>query len=360
MSDTSRRPRRLLGRMLVVAVAVLVVGAAAVAATGLGWSGDGSDNASSNLPSATATVTKQTLVDTQTETGELSYGGTLTASVRAAGTVTAMADTGMVVSRGEALFRVDNKPVILLYGSLPAYRALTVGAEGADVKQFEQNLSALGYTGFTVDDEYTSATASAVKQWQDDLGLDETGTVDLGRVIYAASQVRIDAHEATVGGAIQPGTAILTYSGTTRVVTVDLDVADQRLAKRDTAVQVTLPNGKTATGKITKTQTVIETSSSGGEPETKIEVTITVDNQTAFKDLDNASVRVAFTAEERKDVLTVPVAALLALAEGGYGVQVVEGSSTRIVAVKTGLFAGGRVEVSGDGLSEGMTVGVPS
>jgi hypothetical protein len=59
-------------------------------------------------------------------------------------------------------------------------------------------------------------------------------------------------------------------------------------------------------------------------------------------------------------VLTVPVAALLALAEGGYGVQVVTGTATRIVAVRTGLFAAGRVEVSGDGLTEGMTVGMPS
>jgi multidrug efflux system membrane fusion protein len=65
-------------------------------------------------------------------------------------------------------------------------------------------------------------------------------------------------------------------------------------------------------------------------------------------------------AGEREDVLTVPVAALLALREGGYGVEVVEGTSTRIVAVDTGLFAGGRVEVTGEGLTEGMTVGMPS
>jgi hypothetical protein len=54
------------------------------------------------------------------------------------------------------------------------------------------------------------------------------------------------------------------------------------------------------------------------------------------------------------------VAALLALAEGGYGVEVVDGASTRIVAVETGLFAGGQVEVSGGGLAEGTVVGVPS
>ena len=58
-------------------------------------------------------------------------------------------------------------------------------------------------------------------------------------------------------------------------------------------------------------------------------------------------------------MLTVPVAALVALAEGGYGVEVVDGRRTRYVAVETGLFAGGRVEVTGDGLAEGMTVGMP-
>jgi hypothetical protein len=51
---------------------------------------------------------------------------------------------------------------------------------------------------------------------------------------------------------------------------------------------------------------------------------------------------------------------LLALAEGGYGLQIVESGGTRVVAVKTGLFADGRVEVSGAGLAAGLTVGVPS
>jgi hypothetical protein len=40
-------------------------------------------------------------------------------------------------------------------------------------------------------------------------------------------------------------------------------------------------------------------------------------------------------------------------------VQVVDGATTRYLPVKTGLFADGKVEVSGDGLREGITVGVP-
>ena len=40
--------------------------------------------------------------------------------------------------------------------------------------------------------------------------------------------------------------------------------------------------------------------------------------------------------------------------------QVVDNGQARIVAVKTGLFANNRVEISGDGIAEGTVVGMPS
>lgn len=64
-----------------------------------------------------------------------------------------------------------------------------------------------------------------------------------------------------------------------------------------------------------------------------------------------------FVSESRKDVLTVAVEAIVALREGGYGLELVQGSKTRMVAVETGLTADGRIEVSGTGLAEGMKVG---
>jgi peptidoglycan hydrolase-like protein with peptidoglycan-binding domain len=250
-----------------------------------------------------------------------------------------------------------------MYGALPAYRRLASGDEGPDVKQLEQNLRALGYTGFTVDDEYSSSTADAVAEWQEDAGLEETGVAEPSQILYAAGAIRVDGHEAEVGDAAQPGQGVLTYTGTARVVTVTLDVDDQRLAQKGATVGVRLPDGRRVDGKITKIETVIDDAGSDNpeaEPETKIEVTVTVGDAKALAEYDRASVDVAFTASQREDVLTVPVAALLALREGGYGLQIVEGSTTRIVAVKTGLFSGGRVEVSGDGLAEGMSVGMPS
>ncbi|MFE2163540.1 peptidoglycan-binding protein [Streptomyces sp. NPDC059447] len=384
MSGTARKRRGTAGRPALVAATVVAVGAGVVAATGIGLpDGDKPKAAHSTLPPATAKVTRQTLLDTQTETGKLSYGESTTLAGKPAGTVTSLPAPGSVVKRGQELYRVDNTPVVLMYGTLPAYRALTVGTEGTDVKQFEQNLWDLGYRGFTVDDEYTDATATAVKKWQKAIGLPEsarTGTVDLGRVAYAPDAVRVDAVKASLGDAVKPGDAVLTHTGTLRRATVELAVSDVRLAVKDAAVTVKLPDGKTVNGKITDTRSKVGDSGNGsggggggggaggggngssgnGGSETKILVTIAFDDANAVSGFDQASVDIGFTASKRENVLTVSVSALLTLAEGGYGVEVVDGGTSRIKAVKTGLFANGQVEISGDGVTEGSTVGVPA
>lgn len=338
-----------------VLAAVIVVGAGVVAAVGFDWGRGPSAEPASELPAATAEVTRQTLVERTVVAGELGYAGGTSVRGKLAGTVTWLAPAGSVVRRGGALYRVDDLPVVLLLGRLPAYRTLAAGTEGADVRQFEGNLAALGYTGFTVDEEYTAATASAVADWQEDLGLPETGKVEPGRVYLAPGPVRIDTLVAAPGD--QAGGELLTVTGSTRVVTLELDVSERRLAVTGAAVPVTLSDGRSVAGKVAAVTTVVTPAEGGqGEDTTTVEVTVSVADQKALG--GEASVQVAFTAAQREDVLTVPVGALLALAEGGYGVEVVRGRSTRIVPVETGLFADGRVEVTGDGLAEGMTVGV--
>ncbi|WP_419998258.1 efflux RND transporter periplasmic adaptor subunit [Streptomyces boninensis] len=344
-------------------VAVLVTGGAVTAATlGLGGSSPGTAGTGDALPPATATVARQTLKDTETADGELGYGTATELAARRPGTLTALPAAGDRVRRGQALFRADDEPVLLLYGSTPAYRALKTGSEGRDVRQLESNLRTLGYTGFTVDDEYSTATATAVKSWQEDLGLKETGTVDLGRVVFAPGEVRIDSVAGTAGGATAPGQKVLSYTGTAKAVTVELDTDDQRLAKKGKEVEVRLPDGRTVTGKIAKVSTVLEPAEGERPAETKVKVEVALPGKAARKaaaGYGQAAVDVAFTAGTRKDVLTVPVAALVALAEGGFGVEVVKGGESRYVPVTPGLFADGRVEISGDGLAEGMKVGTP-
>ncbi|MDG4822950.1 peptidoglycan-binding domain-containing protein [Asanoa sp. WMMD1127] len=353
---TGRRGAKVVGG----AVTVLAVGAAAAATIGFG-SGSGSEGApAAEGPPATATVTRETLDDTQSVDGTLGYGDTTALTGRLAGTVTSLPYAGSVIARGKPIYRVDDDPVVLLYGGLPAYRALGAGDEGADVRQLEANLRALGYDGFTADDSYTSATASAVREWQEDLGVAETGRVELGRVVFAPAAIRVDSVTAKLGGGAGPGQEVLAYTGTSRVITVQLDIGEQRLARKGTAVSVELPDGKRVDGAVRRVYTVIEASDDpNGEPETKIEAQVSLTDGKAGAGLDVAAVEVTFTAAQHEDVLTVPVAALVALAEGGYGVELVSGATSRYTRVETGLFAGGRVEVSGDGIVEGATVGMP-
>jgi peptidoglycan hydrolase-like protein with peptidoglycan-binding domain len=350
-----------------VAVTTLVlVGLAAVVAAGaVGFGGgSGQQPAAANLPPETATVTRGDLTQTEQVNGTLDYGTetTVRAGGGAGGTVTWLPASGAVITRGHPMYKVDDLPVPLLYGSLPLYRPLTVGTSGTDVNELERNLSALGYTGFTVDDDFTAATASAVKQWQSDLGLTETGTVAPSQVVVAAGAVRVAQLKASVG---DPASGpVLTYTGTSRTVTVALDVSEQNLVHRGVKATVTLPDGRNVDGTVTDVGNVATTNSADNSdpnstPTTTIDVTIAVSNQSTLGSLVSAPVDVTLVSAQAHNVLSVPVAALVALAEGGYGVQVVTGSQTRYVAVHTGMFASGRVEISGDGISEGTTVGVP-
>jgi hypothetical protein len=322
-------------------------------------------------PPATAAVTRQDLVDTQQVDGTLGYGDEHQLAGGSQGVLTWLPAAGSTVSRGKALYRVDNEPVVLLYGSMPLYRKLTVDVEGPDVQELEANLAALGYTGFTVDDAYTVDTADAVKKWQADLGLTETGVVEAGRVVVASGVVRVGDAKADVGARTAPGQPVLTYTGTTRIVSVDLDVNDQELARKGGEVTVVLPAGPRLKGTVTSVGTVAQaagTPATGGTAagdnssssnDATIEVTIALDNPKGTGTLDQAPVDVEFVSEQRKAVLTVPVAALLALREGGYGVEIVDAGGARVVAVKVGMFADGRVEITGTGLAAGTKVGVP-
>ncbi|MEU7721697.1 peptidoglycan-binding domain-containing protein [Streptomyces tibetensis] len=397
---------------------------AAVAVVGaLGLGGDRADEGSSAPPrsGSTVPVTRTTLTERTTVDGQLGYGSEMPLPVKATGTVTWLPAEGTTVKRGGTLLRVDDRPVVLLYGTLPMYRELGLssgaqqgtrqeagsqgdtqgsgakgrtdgnsgapdpsgsgsptpgGAEagavgtgagagrsgdtlrGMDVLQFESNLAALGYTGFTVDEEFTELTARAVKRWQKSLGLPRTGTVGIGDVVYSTGKVRIGHAGVRLGS---PATDdALRYTGTSRKVVVNASAAEDSWAVRGAAVTIGLPDGKSVKGEVAsvgKSATAPEEGGGEGDSATPtVPVTITIKDQKSVGRLESAPVTVEYVGRERVDVLTVPVAALVALAEGGHGLETADG---RFVAVKTGLFADGRVEVSGSAVREGMNVRIP-
>ncbi|WP_189853506.1 peptidoglycan-binding protein [Streptomyces omiyaensis] len=359
--------RRRLGLALVTLLA-LTGGGVAVTALATPSKGPAGDAGAQGLPPATAPVTRGDLTDSSRRDGTLGHLGERRINAGGpGGTLTWLAPAGSVVERDERLYEVDGEAVRLMYGEEPMYRNLKTGDTGKDVRQLEENLAALGHTGFDVDDEYTAKTAAAVGRWQKSHGLKRTGTVGPDRIAFAGGAVRVKEAGADAGGGriapgdrLSTGTPVLTVTGSERVVTFEVPASEAASAKTGTKVVVTLPDGTRLPGEVS---TVGRTATAGDDPQDrtpKIDVTVAFDDPGKAGGVDQSPVAVELAGETRRDVLSVPVNALLALPDGGFGVQVVENGTARDVRVELGMFAQGRVEVSGDGLRAGAKVGVPS
>ncbi|MEU8761784.1 peptidoglycan-binding domain-containing protein [Streptomyces sp. NPDC048659] len=364
--EESGRPSRGRGRHgFLLGAAVLVTGAVAAGAVVLSARTDGPGAPPAGPRTGTATVVRTDLVQSERIDGTLGYADAYTVTApRAGGIVTWLPDVGVTVARGERAYAVDGVAVPLFYGETPLYRALEEGVDdGPDVRVLKRNLKALGYGDELADDgRFSSGTAEAVRDWQEDRGRERTGKVAPGDVLVEPGAVRVTEIPGIVGA---PAEGPLLYlSGTRRVVTVDMPVGRQQLARNGAAVSVRLPGGKATAGKVSRVGTVARAAATGGPDrgagspggDATVPVEVTLSKPAEVGKLDGAPVQVDFTSERRDDVLAVPVPALLALAEGGYAVETPEG---RLVPVTLGVFAQGRVEVAGAGLREGMRVEVP-
>lgn len=497
----ARQPRRRLIAGGAVGFTALVIVVIVLAAPG---SGGAESNAATNS-TATTEVRRQDLVEVSSEDGTLGYGDSREVVNRLSGTVTWLPDTGKVVEPNGILYRVDGSPVILMDGRVPAYRPLSSSvSDGADVEQLERDLRALGYDdggAIDVDDSWDSGTTAAVLRWQEDHGFDETGSIELGRIVFQPGPRRVSKVDATLGadgsssggqsdsssgsnssssssngstdgastttgagrtqfasytpsamtaqtttpqtttpdttaeeeaakrkaaeekakreaakrraaekevaklkaeqkraaqqqqsapqgggggaatasGAASSGgsgsssgsasgssgatasSPIMTTTSTTPVVTVNLDTTKQSLARQGARVTVDLPSGDTADGKIESVGKVATSSSSDGESNDQSSsatatIDVTVRLAKRAKALDQAPVTVNFEQSRRRDVLAIPVTALLARAGGKFAVEVRDGDGRRLVPVEPGLYADGYVEITGSGLRPGTKV----
>ncbi|AHH96542.1 peptidoglycan-binding protein [Kutzneria albida] len=337
-------------KWVLTGVAVLAVTATA-GVLAYTWTATGPPSAGAGpAPAQTVAIVRADLSDTREVAGTLGYGAETPLKGHKAGTITWLPQVGGEIDRGKVLYKVDEQPVLALFGDTPLYRKLdTPGTKGKDVKVLEANLAALGYSPGTVDEEFTAATSAAVKKWQRANGVKETGAVDPGDVVVLQAKSRISAVKAQLGDPAEG--ELLSVTGTSTAVTVPLDPGQVSLAAKDAKVGVTLPTGKQVLGTVAQVGTSVQ-SGKGSDPNSspKVTVTITLDEPGNF---ESAPVRVQFTTETHKGVLAVPITALVALREGGYAVQVRGGG---LVAVKTGLFSQGRVEITGSGLVEGTQV----
>jgi hypothetical protein len=344
--------------------------------------------ADNSYPTSLATVKRQTISSQTPVSATLGYAGSysvinqacgaFTSLPQACGTFTSLPQAGQVISQGRVLYRVDGNPVVLLYGATPAYRTLSPGATGADVRELNADLVALGDVTASqlspTADSFGSATTAALEKLQADLGVTQNGTLTLGQAAFLPGPIRVTTVAATLGGsaarACQPAACqlVLSATSTTRQVTIALDTALQSEVKVGDKVTITLPDNTTTPGVITSVGSVATApSSSGGSgdsgsntPTVIVEATPT--HPAATGTWDQAPVQVSITTVTVSNALVVPEDALMALSGGGYAVEVVDhGGAHHLVDVNLGIFdpADGEVQVSGSGLAAGQNVVVP-
>ena len=357
------RPRRISRRAGVIAVAA-IVGAAASFYWLTRETSSAGEATGTKTPAATAEIARRDLVETQSFEGLLGYADETSLTSSLTGSITWMPEEGSIVRRGEALARIDGRAVRLLYGNVPGYRTMSLGmTDGADVLQLERNLVKLGYDSdgdIEVDREFDSDTRAAVQRWEDDLGITEDGVIELGEVAFLPGARRVGAHAFEPGATAGPGAQIMSITSSSRIVELDVPVSDADLFTKGRRADVELPDGTVASGRISIVGATAEVAAEteGGDTEPTVPVEVTLKDVDAGS-LDRAPVDVEVTVDQVKDALSVPISALLALAEGGYAVEIVADGTTSLVAVEPGKYADGWVEVSGDGLAEGNEVVVP-
>jgi hypothetical protein len=342
----------------------------------------------------TATVERRTLSAMVSQAGILTYrarsdGSAYSVINQAQGTYTELPGLGRVISQGHVLYRMNDRPVVLLRGSTPAYRTLSAGATGPDVAQLNADLVALGYAARAQlhprSAFFGAATTTAVEKLQAALGVARNGSMALGQVVFEPTAVRVTSVSAQLGGRAQPGEPMMQATSTARQVQIALPASQQTEVVVGNKVTITLPNNKTAPGAVSSVATVATcpsssgpgvSSSSAAAPGTDscssggsgsgtptIAVDVTFSDPAAPGTWDQAPVQVGITTASVRGALTVPVAALLAPSGGGYAVEVAgAGQRNYLVPVSLGLFddAEGLVQVTGSRLAAGQKVVVPA
>lgn len=367
MSSPGRR-RTTIAASLLIGCAAVVAGTVAATAA-LGGTGTARVTHSPRLP--VVVIQRGTLVQAQTVGGSVGYGPAWFVSGHGAGTITWLPRAGATIARGEQLYRSDDAPVTLFYGDLPLYRTLRYVAAappaghhghghaapppppqtGHDVELVAANLAALGfYGGDPAYASYDAALAAAVRAWQHAIGAPVTGVIGPADVVVAGGPVRVSSVLAHVDDGVNE--QVLTLTGTAKLITLRVPPALAQSLAQGRRVTVTLPAGNSIRGRVVGIGS-LRAGGSGSPGQGSVPVTVAALHPRVLDRSVLGAVSARIVTAARRHVLHVPITALLALAGGGYGLQLPDG---RLVPVRIGMVADGEVQVSGAGIHAGSRV----
>ena len=359
-----------------VGMAATVIGASAAGAVAaISLSGGQAGLASPPPPKlGTAKAELSTLTQSALTAGTLGYRPASPLVNAVAGTYTWLPRPGRTIVPGRALYQVDNSPVVLMSGRLPAWRPFQLGMpNGPDIRQLQAALIGEHFADGLLTaptGEFTAATAQAVERWQSAHGFVPTGQIPLGQVVFLPGPVHVGAWMAATGEPAAPGEQPYAVTTNRRIVTVPI-TPNMPTVHLGEVVTIVLASQRITPGRITAIGPVPPTAVSGANaagtggdsggngppPGVTTQFTVTPADPSATGTGSGVPVQISLSVQVVRRALSVPVSALLALAGGGYGVEVVLPSGAhRLVGVTTGVFAGGRVQVSGPGLTPGVKV----
>lgn len=269
---------------------------------------------------------------------------------------------------------------ILLFGQIPAWREIKLGVTpGLDIKQLKHNLVMLGYGSESPINEsseiFSALTMQSIKNMQADLGLNSTGTLSLGDVVFlpGKSIVQYNSNFPSIGTVANPNTVVLSllpieeeslsnnalnsssYKSLQKVSTT-IPVVNKELIEINSQVKIELPNEVEVYGSVSEIGkiAIVPQGNQSGDP--YLEVSITINDDKSFLEWTGADVTVYVTREIASGVMAVPITSLVSLLRGGYGLEVVTDNATQLVPVEVGMYSDGWVEISSEYIKTGVQV----
>lgn len=348
MSARNVPVRRMLGVATVVAVlAGGVIGGRSVLDR-VADDGDATDVVEADEPTIVQASVRD-LTESFTAVGTLQFDEPLDVPTATSGTVLDVIAVGATLTSGDVLAVIDDRAVVWLDGSVPAWRTLERDDEGVDVLQLETALTALGFNddeSVTVDEEYTSATEDMVETWQTSLGIAATGRVEHGAVVFGGDRNRVASVAFAAGDLVTPGDTLAAIGTAARVATLEAAPDEAVTLAVGDAVTLELPDRSMIDGSVAALDAGAESWM----------ITVAFGADVTFPPADVTNVEMEWTRTVARGVVTVPSAALLRLDDGSYTVEVVneDGSTTR-VPVEIGASVGTRVEIA-SGLADGVSI----
>lgn len=306
--------------------------------------GPGGNGPASESIVVTAPVERRTLEETVVTRGVTGFVATRELAAVAPGTVTTNdVGTGDVVESGTRLLALNGRPLVAVAATTPFWRELSLGADGPDVRQLQQVLTAAGHEHEAEEGSFDEPTEQVLKEWQAAHGYPVAdGVLRPGDMVTGSWPQRVGENHVAVGDIVDPGAPLISFTAQEPVVTLQLLPSDKLRVEAGHPTRVELAaTGTTATGVLGDVSSAATTLDDGSLVYLG---SITLDEPLVAPEGTQAVVTIVVRTSQ--DAIAVPLASLFSDATGRSVVRVVDADgSIRSVPVELGISEGAYVEV---------------